>query len=194
VSDAAARPARVRARPAAVLLDRDGTLCVDVPYNGDPDSVILMPGAAEALERLHSEGIVTALISNQSGVARGLISIAQVDAVNARLSELVGGVGPMLVCPHGPEENCSCRKPAPGLVLAAAEAVGVDPVDCVVIGDIGADQLAARAAGARAVLVPTEATLEAEVVAARSERALAPDLRTAVALVLDGEPAPWSVG
>jgi len=194
VSDAAARPARVRARPAAVLLDRDGTLCVDVPYNGDPDSVILMPGAAEALERLHSEGIVTALISNQSGVARGLISIAQVDAVNARLSELVGGVGPMLVCPHGPEENCSCRKPAPGLVLAAAEAVGVDPVDCVVIGDIGADQLAARAAGARAVLVPTEATLEAEVVAARSERALAPDLRTAVALVLDCEPAPWSVG
>jgi len=83
----------VRARPAAVLLDRDGTLCVDVPYNGDPDSVILMPGAAEALERLHSEGIVTALISNQSGVARGLISRAQVDAVNARLSELVARTG-----------------------------------------------------------------------------------------------------
>jgi len=187
VIDTAAR--HERRLPAAVLLDRDGTLCVDVPYNGDPDSVILMPGVAEALERLRSAGIATALISNQSGVARGLLSMADVGAVNARLSELVGGIGPMLVCPHGPEEGCGCRKPAPGLVLAAAAAVGLDPVDCLVIGDIGADQLAAGAAGARSVLVPTEATLEAEVAAARTERALAPDLRTAVALVLDGEPA-----
>lgn len=184
----AAASAAGRRRPVAVLLDRDGTLCVDVPYNGDPENVIPVPGAAEALDRLHSAGIRTAVISNQSGVARGLISTRQVDAVNARLDELLGGTGPALVCPHGPEDGCRCRKPAAGLVLAAAEALAARTADCVVIGDIGADRDAAHAAGARGVLVPTEATRAAEVAAARAERALAPDLWTAVALVLDGGP------
>ena len=152
--------------PGAVLLDRDGTLVHDVPYNADPARVVPVPGAAGALARLRAAGVPLALVSNQSGVARGLLTLDQVEAVNRRVEELLGPMGPWLVCPHGPDDGCPCRKPAPGLVLAAAAALGVDPADCVVIGDIGSDVDAARAAGARAILVPTEATLPEEVAAA----------------------------
>ncbi len=153
-------------RPCAVLFDRDGTLVVDVPYNGDPGRVVLAPGAHEAVERLRRAGIPTAVVSNQSGVARGLLSRAQVEAVNARVDELLGGVGPFLWCPHGPGDGCACRKPRPGLLHAAADALGVDVRRCALIGDIGADMEAAAAAGARGVLVPTPVTRTEEVAAA----------------------------
>ena len=168
-------------RPKAVLFDRDGTLVANVPYNGDPEQVMVMPGAREALERLRAAGVATAVVSNQSGVARGLIRVEQVEAVNRRVEELLGPLGPWMVCPHGPWEGCGCRKPAPGLIKAAAGALGVDPADCVVIGDIGADVEAALAAGARGVLVPTPVT-RAEEVAAAPE--VAADLLEAVELVL----------
>src|SRR3712207_7937373 len=116
--------------PDAVLLDRDGTLLVDVPYNGDPERVRPMPGAAEALARLREAGVPTALITNQSGIGRGLVDREQVDAVNARMEELLGPVGPKAICPHGPDDGCACRKPRPGLVLQAAEALGVAPERC----------------------------------------------------------------
>jgi histidinol-phosphate phosphatase family protein len=170
-----------RVRPAAVLLDRDGTLVADVPYNGDPARVRPMPGAREALDRLRDAGVPLAVVSNQSGIARGLLTRTQVDAVNRRVEELLGPVGPWLVCPHGPDDGCACRKPAPGLVLQAAAALGVAPERCAVIGDIGADVQAARTAGARGVLVPTPRTLPAEVQAARE---VAPDLPRAVDLLL----------
>ena len=177
-------PERVRGdRPAAVLFDRDGTLVRDVAYNGDPARVVPMPGAREALDRLRAAGLPTAVVSNQSGVGRGLLTMDQVDAVNRRLEELLGPLGPWLVCPHTPEEGCSCRKPAPGLVVQAAGALGVDPARCALVGDIGADVEAARAAGARAVLVPTPATSTSEVEAAPE---VAPDLTSAVDLLLNG--------
>jgi len=166
---------------AAVLLDRDGTLIRDVPYNGDPERVEAMPGAREALDRLRARGVKLGVVSNQSGVARGWITAEDVAAVNRRVEELLGPLGPWAVCPHGPEEGCACRKPAPGLVLEAAAALGVAPARCVVVGDIGADVEAARAAGASAVLVPTPRTREEEV---RAAPALAPDLPAAVDLVL----------
>jgi histidinol-phosphate phosphatase family protein len=159
----APRPAR---RPHAVLLDRDGTLVVDVPYNGDPERVMPMAGARRALERLRAAGVRTAVVTNQSGITRGLLTPSDVAAVNARIERLLGPVGPWLVCPHGPDDGCACRKPRPGLVLAAAARLGVAPVRCALIGDIGADVEAARAAGARAVLVPNERTREEEVAAA----------------------------
>jgi histidinol-phosphate phosphatase family protein len=176
-----------RSAPKAVLLDRDGTLVVDVPYNGDPERVVAMPGAREAVGRLRAAGVPTAVVSNQSGVARGYVRVEQVEAVNRRVEELLGPLGPWMVCPHGPWEGCRCRKPAPGLIVAAAGALGVEPADCVVIGDIGADVEAARAAGARAVLVPTAGTRDEEVAAAPE---VAPDLLAAVELLLgpsDGE-------
>jgi histidinol-phosphate phosphatase family protein len=175
VGAAAPRP------PLAVLFDRDGTLVVDVPYNGDPALVRPVPGAAAALDRLRAAGVRTAVVSNQSGIARGLLTRAQVDAVNARLEELVGPLGPVLVCEHADGDGCTCRKPAPGLVLQAAEALGVPVERCAVVGDIGADVGAALAAGARPVLVPTPVTRQDEVEAAPE---VAPDLAAALDLLL----------
>jgi histidinol-phosphate phosphatase family protein len=172
--------------PAAVLFDRDGTLVKDVPYNGDPERVELVAGAREALARLRAAGVPTGVVSNQSGVARGLISEAQVRAVNARVQELLGApVGPFAYCPHGPEDGCDCRKPAPGLIRRAAAQLGVDPARCVVIGDIGADVEAARAAGARGILVPTAVTRPDEVADADE---VAPDLLAAVERALAPRP------
>jgi len=110
-----------------------------------------------------------------------VLTRGDVERVNRRVEELLGPLGPWAWCPHGPEDGCDCRKPAPGLVLAAAERLGVEPDRCAVVGDIGADVEAARAAGARAVLVPTPRTLPEEVAAA-PERA--DDLEDAVDLLL----------
>ena len=151
---------------SAVLFDRDGTLVHDVPYNGDPAKVDPVATARPALDRLRRAGIPVGVVSNQSGVARGLLTPADVDAVNARLDELVGPIGVWAWCPHGEADGCACRKPAPGLVLDAARRLGVDPGACAVVGDIAADLGAARAAGAVGVLVPTPATRPAEVEAA----------------------------
>ena len=153
-------------RPAAVLLDRDGTLVEDVPYNGDPRLVRPLPGAREALDRLRAAGVPLAVVSNQSGIGRGLVTAEEVDAVNRRVEELLGPIGPWFVCPHDPVAGCDCRKPRPGLVLRAAASLGVHPADCALIGDIGSDVQAAHAAGARGLLVPTPRTLRNEVDAA----------------------------
>jgi histidinol-phosphate phosphatase family protein len=175
-------PRRARPRPAAVLFDRDGTLIVDVPYNGDPERVLPMRGAVEALDRLRAAGVKTGMVSNQSGVARGLLTAADVEAVNARVDALLGPLGPVEWCPHGPDDGCTCRKPQPGLIARAAARLGLDPRDCAVIGDIGADVAAAAAAGARGVLVPTERTRREEIDAAPE---VAPDLLGAVELLLE---------
>jgi histidinol-phosphate phosphatase family protein len=178
LADAARAP---RSLPEAVLLDRDGTLIRDVPYNADPERVEPVTDAVEAVERLRRAGVRLAVISNQSGIGRGLIRLEHVAAVNHRVEELLGPLGPWLVCPHAPDDGCDCRKPRPGLVLSAAERLGVSPERCVVIGDIGADVEAARAAGARAVLVPTPQTRPEEVAAAST---IAPTLLDAVDHVL----------
>jgi HAD superfamily hydrolase (TIGR01662 family) len=156
----------VPAPPLAVLADRDDTLVHDVPYNGDPDLVMPLPGVRRALDRLRARGIPVAIVSNQSGIGRGLVTDEQVAAVAARVQERLGPFADVRWCPHLPADGCACRKPAPGLLLAAAEAVGVDPLRCAMIGDIGADVEAARAAGMRAVLVPTAATRPEEIAAA----------------------------
>jgi HAD superfamily hydrolase (TIGR01662 family) len=172
--------------PAAVLFDRDGTLVVDVPYNGDPDRVEPMPGAREALALLRDAGLPVGVVSNQSGIGRGLIHPDQVEAVNDRVQELLGRLWPIEVCPHAPADGCDCRKPRPGLIVQAAHRLGVRPERCAVIGDIGADLEAARAAGARDILVPTPLTRHEEIEQAPE---LAPDLPTAVKLLL-GELTP----
>jgi histidinol-phosphate phosphatase family protein len=173
----------VRARqvslPAAVLFDRDGTLITDVPYLGDPARVRPVADAAETLALLRKRGVPVGVVSNQSGVARGLITERDVAAVNARVEELLGPFQTWQVCVHGDGDGCGCRKPEPGMVLRAAAALGVDVHRCVVIGDTGADVDAAAAAGAAGILVPTARTLPGEIDRARL---VAPNLREAVRL------------
>ncbi|GAP49595.1 D-glycero-alpha-D-manno-heptose-1,7-bisphosphate 7-phosphatase [Streptomyces azureus] len=169
----------------AVLFDRDGTLVHDVPYNADPDRVRPVDGAREALALLRERGIRTGVVTNQSGVARGLLTDADVRRVNHRVDELLGPFDVFAVCPHGPDDGCHCRKPQPGMVLWAAGRICTNPADLVVIGDIGADVEAARRAGAHGILVPTEQTRPEETTGADH---VAPDLLTAVRAVLDGPP------
>ncbi|MGV9992288.1 D-glycero-alpha-D-manno-heptose-1,7-bisphosphate 7-phosphatase [Streptomyces sp. NPDC003374] len=171
----------------AVLFDRDGTLVEDVPYNGDPAQVRPVDGARDAVRLLRARGVRTGVVTNQSGVARGLVSAADVRRVNARVDALLGPFDVWAVCPHGPGEGCPCRKPRPGLILTAAARLAVEPAAVVVIGDIGADVEAARRAGAHGVLVPTPVTRPEETAAAPH---VAPDLATAVRAALAGPPWP----
>src|SRR3954468_1828287 len=161
----------------AVLFDRDGTLIEDVPYNGDPALVRPMPGARAALDRLRTAGLRLGVVTNQSGLARGRFTADDLRRVNGRVEELLGPFDTWQICPHADDAGCRCRKPAPGLVEAAARALGTTPTRCVVVGDIGRDMVAAAAAGADGILVPTPVTLPAEVAAATT---VAPDLGTAV--------------
>ena len=167
----------------AVLFDRDATLVVDVPYNADPTLVRPMPGAVEAVGRVRAAGLLIGVVSNQSGIARGLLTTAQVEAVNGRVDEIFGSFDVWRYCPHGSADYCACRKPRPGLVLSACEALAVVPGDTVVIGDIGADVSAAAAAGARGILVPTPITRAEEIAAAEY---VVSDLGAAVDLVMSG--------
>lgn len=170
--------------PLAVLLDRDDTIIVDSPYLNDPAGVTPMPGAVDALGKLRDRGLLLAVVTNQSGVAKGLITDEQLAAVNARVDAELGPFDSWQVCVHDAGDGCSCRKPAPGMVQAAAAALGVDPTRCVLIGDTGGDVNAALNARADAVLVPTDRTLPHEVTEARERARVAATLQDAVELVL----------
>jgi histidinol-phosphate phosphatase family protein len=124
------------------------------------------------------------VVSNQSGIARGLITHQQVEACHARLDELLGPFDTIQYCPHGPDDGCACRKPAPGMVKTACAELDATPSRVVVIGDIGADVAAAEAAGATGILVPTPVTRRTEVEAAHRT---APDLTAAVSAVISGD-------
>jgi D-glycero-D-manno-heptose 1,7-bisphosphate phosphatase len=146
-------PAGGAARPAnrrALFIDRDDTLIVDVGYPRDPALVAPLPGAIDALRALQA-GFALVIVSNQSGIGRGLITPAEARAVHDRVVELFarGGVGfaGAYYCPHPPDAGCPCRKPAPGLLLDAARELGLDVARSLVVGDKASDIAAGRAAG-----------------------------------------------
>lgn len=171
--------------PLAVLLDRDDTIIEDGPYLNDPAGVRPLPDARRALDRLRRRGLPLAVVSNQSGVARGLITAEQLEAVNAEVEAVLGPFDSWHLCVHDDDDRCRCRKPAPGMVEDAAAALGVPPSRCVMIGDTGGDVAAALSAGADAILVPTDRTLPPEVSEARVTARVAGSLDEAVALVLE---------
>jgi histidinol-phosphate phosphatase family protein len=178
-------PAKQRPlRPAAVLFDRDGTLVRDVPYNRSRSRVEPVAGARRALDRLRAAGVPVGVVTNQSGIGRQLVTADAVADVNRRVEELLGPMSTWAVCPHAPEDDCACRKPAPGLVLRAARVLGISASRCAVVGDIGSDVDAACAAGARPILVPTSVTRPEEIAAAPE---VAVDLGAAVDLLLGAE-------
>ncbi|MHB1783737.1 MAG: D-glycero-alpha-D-manno-heptose-1,7-bisphosphate 7-phosphatase [Acidimicrobiales bacterium] len=141
-----------------VVFDRDGTLVDDVPYNRDASRVVARDGAFSAVAGARSRGMSTAVITNQSGVARGLLQMDQVEQVNRRVDELFGAFDTWGVCPHGPEDGCRCRKPAPGLLLDVIAAMGVAASQTLMVGDRVADVGAARAADVLGALVPSPST------------------------------------
>ena len=141
----------------AVFLDRDGTLIDDVGYISDPEDVRLVPGAADALRALRDAGFRLVVVSNQSGLGRGLITQERADAVHQRLVQELERAGAQIdaayYCPHTPEEGCDCRKPLPGLLLDAARELGLDLERSFMVGNSDVDVAAGEAAGARAILL-----------------------------------------
>jgi D-glycero-D-manno-heptose 1,7-bisphosphate phosphatase len=144
----------------AVLLDRDGVLNADRPdYVKNPEEFRMLPGSAEAAARLSRAGYKIAVISNQAGVGKGLISKADLDAITNLLKQAVrdagGKIENVYYCLHTPQDNCDCRKPKPGLILKACKEMGVEPGECIFVGDAERDVKAARGAGCESVLVLT---------------------------------------
>ena len=153
-------------RPEAVFLDRDGTLIEDVGYLHRPEQVRLYPWTIDALRALNRAGVRVVLVTNQSGVARGLFDEAAVRAVHEHLGHLLGQGGVHLdayyYCPHHPEGRvreyaraCDCRKPGRGLVDRAAAELAVVPERSFTVGDRWLDVALARTIGAKGVLVRT---------------------------------------
>lgn len=175
---------------STVFLDRDGTLNVKAPegcYVASPADLVLLPGAADAVLRLNRAGVFVVLVTNQRGIARGLVSPAAHIRVMDRLEEELASVGARIdavyVCPHE-RDSCDCRKPAPGLLLQAARAhPGIDLSDAVTVGDAESDIGAGAAAGTRTI------RLAARPVASRADHVV-PDLGTAVSIILREGSAP----
>ena len=167
--------------PRLVLLDRDGTLNRKAPegaYVTEPDSLEVLPGAAQAVRRLNDAGIAVAVVTNQRCVALGLVSEGMLERIHARLRRdlaLVGAhVDAIYHCPHH-DGTCGCRKPAPGMLAAAAARFGVDAGEAVMIGDADTDVEAGRRFGARTIHLTS---------AVSSSRETAPDLAAAADLIL----------
>jgi len=144
-----------------VLVDRDGTINEELApeYVLEPGQLRLIPGSAAALRELRRLGLGIVVVTNQSPVGRGWITLGQLDAIHARLSELLAVEGASVdgyyVCPHGPDDGCDCRKPGPALGLRAAEEHGFDPAAAFVVGDHRGDVEMGRRLGARTFLVRT---------------------------------------
>lgn len=142
-----------------VLLDRDGTINVERHYLSDPGQIELLPNAAAGLAELRRLGLGLAVLTNQSGVARGLFDEARLAQIHDRLRELLRASGveldAIVCCTHHPDEGCRCRKPLPGLVEAAAHDQGFAPEEAFVIGDKPCDIDLGRAVGATSLLVRT---------------------------------------
>ena len=168
--------------PFLVLLDRDGTINIDRQYLGDPAGLEFLPGALEGLTILRDAGAVLAIVTNQSGIGRGLFDREQADTVNNHLVNMLGAHGieiaHVALCPHSPDDGCDCRKPEPGLALEAAAATGLPLDQAWVIGDKTSDTGLADAVGARGILIT------ADRLASPAEAFTAGDLVEAAGIVL----------
>ena len=145
------------ARSPAVFIDRDGTIMKDTDYCSHPKDVRIFPGVLEALRRLKSRGFKLIIITNQSGIGRGLFTLDQYRAVESEVLRQVGDnlVDATYYCPDAPGKHSDCRKPAPGMVVKATRDHQIDLSRSFLIGDKEADVECAHNAGVRAIRVRT---------------------------------------
>lgn len=173
-----------------VLLDRDGVINQDsAAYIKSPDEWHAIPGSLEAIARLHRAGLRVVVVSNQSGVGRGLFSARTLEEINARMQREVEAAGGALAgvycCPHRPDEGCDCRKPAPGLLRRIERDFGESLRDAPFVGDKLTDLDAALAVGARPMLVRTGYGRQASQTLGGRTAEVHADLASAVAALLE---------
>jgi D-glycero-D-manno-heptose 1,7-bisphosphate phosphatase len=178
-----------------IILDRDGVINEDSDdYIKSPDEWVPIPGSLDAIARLNHAGYNVAVASNQSGIARGYFSLETFAAMNVKMSEMLshsgGRIDGMFFCPHGPDDGCDCRKPKPGLLTEIGNRFQTSLANVMFVGDNINDIKAARAAGARPVLVRTgKGEQTAKMIAANNPDNVPvyDDLADFVNTLLDGE-------
>ncbi|MGE5460447.1 MAG: D-glycero-alpha-D-manno-heptose-1,7-bisphosphate 7-phosphatase [Solirubrobacterales bacterium] len=170
-----------------VLADRDGTINEQLDYVLSPDQIRLIPGAADALRELRALGLGVVVVTNQSPIARGWLTPAQLESIHDRLSELLRDDGATVdgyyTCPHEPDDGCECRKPGTALAMRAAAEHGFDPAEAFVVGDHRVDVEMGRRLGARTILVLTGHGREELAAAAAFADHVAADLAEAAAII-----------
>jgi histidinol-phosphate phosphatase family protein len=153
---------------SAAFLDRDGTIIYDRDYLADPRQVELLPGAADAIRRLNHADVPVIVVTNQSGIARGLLTVEQYETVRERLDEMLKQEGAWLdatyACPHHPDFTgaCACRKPGDALFRQAAAEHDLDLARSMFAGDRWRDVVPGAEAGGLAVLIPGAGTPRAD--------------------------------
>jgi D-glycero-D-manno-heptose 1,7-bisphosphate phosphatase len=170
----------------AVFFDRDGTIMEDTHYCSDPNDVRIFPGVPEALRRLKSRGFKVIIITNQSGIGRGLFTLDQYRAVEAEVLRQVGGdlIDATYYCPDVPGQPSDCRKPAPGMVLKAERDHSIDLSRSFLIGDKEIDVGCAHNANVRAIRVRTG--IEPDLAASNADW-IADDVAAAVQVILNAK-------
>ncbi len=184
----------------AVFLDKDGTLVENIPYNVDPTQIRLVDGAIDGVRRLHAAGYRIFIVSNQSGIARGLFPAEAMLGVQACLDSLLADAQVPLAgfyyCPHHPEGRlpeytieCFCRKPRPGMLFQAARDHGINLADSWMVGDILDDIEAGRRAGCNTVLIENGGETMWEMSPLRQPNRRAKTITEAVAAILEAASA-----
>jgi histidinol-phosphate phosphatase family protein len=176
----------------AAFLDRDGTLIEDLDYLAKPEGIKILPGAVEAVARLNKAGVAVVIVTNQSGIARGLMSEDDYSRVETRLVSLFADAGATIDatyhCPHHPALTgvCDCRKPALGMYMQARDDLDLDTTGSLFAGDRFRDVSPGIALGGRAILIPSSATAHEDIALATRDAELAPSLAEAVERYLAG--------
>ena len=171
---------------SAVFLDRDGTLIEDRHYLADAGGVALVPGAAAAVRRINDAALAAVVVTNQSGIAQGLLTEAQYQATRDRLADLMRAAGARIDaqyhCPHHPDVSgpCACRKPGVELYERAARDLGLSLTTSLFVGDRWRDVAPGVAVGGRGILVPSPATPPEELLQARAQVEVAASLDAAL--------------
>ena len=143
----------------AVFLDRDGTIARDVGYCSRVEDFVILPGVPEAIRLLGEHGFKVVVITNQSGIGRGYFSEEALHLIHRHMLEELAKHGARVDaiyhCPHHPDDGCDCRKPRPGMLLRAAEELGIDLGGSYMVGDAESDVGAGKAAGCRTARIAT---------------------------------------
>jgi len=182
----------VKKLPDAVFFDRDGTLMEDAHYIKSPDQVKLLPGAAKAVKRINDAGVLAIVVTNQSGIARGIFTVADYEAVKAQFERLLGAQGAHIdasyYCPHHPDHSgpCDCRKPRTRMFEDAIRDFKLNPSNVAYVGDRWRDIGASKKLGGRGILVASPMTSADDRERAKSDGLeTAPSIASAIDVLLD---------